>query len=285
MGEPAVLRALVADWPATIAGGRTAGELVAYLVLHARAHRCRLCRRTHYRRQVSLPRGHERLQLRPLDGALSRRGEYVARRSCDGCRSGDLQWRRIRGGTRPDLRRRQPHAVARSDSDTQVVDRECSDGIDALRHRRQHRLRGCGPSPLYPVSIRTGRQPVRRAFGKHHFRSTRQHGRPLAPDLDRFPRYALAAETARSAVLAPGGAIYVPTMWWHHVRSTGLAAIGQSETLRTVLLRYVQTFIVQVAQSTATNAHHRIESRLARWFLMCHDRSDGDEIALTPRIY
>nr|WP_274602218.1 helix-turn-helix domain-containing protein [Sphingomonas sp. CFBP 8760] len=31
----------------------------------------------------------------------------------------------------------------------------------------------------------------------------------------------------------------------------------------------------------ATNATHRVEARLARWLLMCHDRIDGDEIALT----
>ena len=60
-----------------------------------------------------------------------------------------------------------------------------------------------------------------------------------------------------------------------------LAAIRQSETLRTTLLRYVQTTLVQSAQSTATNASHRVEGRLARWLLMCHDRIDGDEIPLT----
>ncbi|WP_121114357.1 Crp/Fnr family transcriptional regulator [Croceibacterium ferulae] len=60
-----------------------------------------------------------------------------------------------------------------------------------------------------------------------------------------------------------------------------LAAIDQSESLRITLLRYVQTMLVQAAQSTATNASHRVESRLARWLLMCHDRIDGDEIALT----
>lgn len=47
------------------------------------------------------------------------------------------------------------------------------------------------------------------------------------------------------------------------------------------LLRFVQVTLVQSAQSTATNATHRIESRLARWLLMCHDRIEGDEIALT----
>ena len=60
-----------------------------------------------------------------------------------------------------------------------------------------------------------------------------------------------------------------------------LEAVRQSETLRNTLLRYVQSMLVQAAQSTATNAYHRIESRLARWLLMCHDRVDGDEIPLT----
>jgi CRP-like cAMP-binding protein len=60
-----------------------------------------------------------------------------------------------------------------------------------------------------------------------------------------------------------------------------LAAVRQSESLRTVLLRYVQTVLVQSAQSMATNATQRVEARLARWLLMCHDRVDSDEIALT----
>ena len=63
-----------------------------------------------------------------------------------------------------------------------------------------------------------------------------------------------------------------------------LAAISQSETLRALLLRYVQTVLVQSAQSTATNATQRVEARLARWLLMCHDRTDDDEITLTHAI-
>jgi CRP-like cAMP-binding protein len=60
-----------------------------------------------------------------------------------------------------------------------------------------------------------------------------------------------------------------------------LAAIAQSETLRMLLLRFVQSTLVQAAQSVATNAIQRVEVRLARWLLMCHDRVHGDEIALT----
>jgi hypothetical protein len=39
------------------------------------------------------------------------------------------------------------------------------------------------------------------------------------PDLERFPRYAEAAETAQSAVLEPGDGIYIPFHWWHGVDS------------------------------------------------------------------
>lgn len=44
---------------------------------------------------------------------------------------------------------------------------------------------------------------------------------PDHPDLDRFPNYAEATRHKRVADLAPGDAIYMPPMWWHHVRSDG----------------------------------------------------------------
>ena len=39
------------------------------------------------------------------------------------------------------------------------------------------------------------------------------------PDLDRFPRYREALAAARTAELEPGDAIYIPTLWWHHVEA------------------------------------------------------------------
>ena len=41
------------------------------------------------------------------------------------------------------------------------------------------------------------------------------------PDLVRYPRYRDALATAMVADLAPGDAIYLPTLWWHHIESFG----------------------------------------------------------------
>tara|TARA_B100000678_G_scaffold287672_1_gene294682 strand:- start:14 stop:1021 length:1008 start_codon:yes stop_codon:yes gene_type:complete len=42
---------------------------------------------------------------------------------------------------------------------------------------------------------------------------------PLNPDLERYPRFAEAQKQALVADLEPGDAIYIPTMWWHHVQA------------------------------------------------------------------
>ena len=41
-----------------------------------------------------------------------------------------------------------------------------------------------------------------------------------APDLDRYPRFAEAMRYAMVVDMEPGDALYIPYMWWHHVRST-----------------------------------------------------------------
>lgn len=50
-------------------------------------------------------------------------------------------------------------------------------------------------------------------------------GRPISlvdfhePDFDRFPRFADAMDAALVAELEPGDALYIPSMWWHHVEA------------------------------------------------------------------
>jgi CRP-like cAMP-binding protein len=60
-----------------------------------------------------------------------------------------------------------------------------------------------------------------------------------------------------------------------------LEAMDASPSLRRLVLRYVQTLLVQISGNAAANVSDRLASRLARWLLMCHDRVDGDEINLT----
>lgn len=57
-------------------------------------------------------------------------------------------------------------------------------------------------------------------------------------------------------------------------------AIQQSSSLHALLLRYVQAFTIQTSHTALSNGSHKIEERLARWLLMCHDRLDGDDLPL-----
>lgn len=60
-------------------------------------------------------------------------------------------------------------------------------------------------------------------------------------------------------------------------------ALHKSRTLRLSLLRYVQVFSVQVAQTALVNGRAKLEARLARWLLMAHDRFDRGPFPFTHR--
>ena len=57
--------------------------------------------------------------------------------------------------------------------------------------------------------------------------------------------------------------------------------LDQSPSLQRHLLRYVQATLAQVSQTALSNGLARLEERLARWLLMCHDRIQNDEMHLT----
>ena len=62
-----------------------------------------------------------------------------------------------------------------------------------------------------------------------------------------------------------------------------LAAVDRSRSLRMTLLRFAQALSVQTGFTAMSNAVHPVEERLARWLLMCHDRSESDELGLTHK--
>lgn len=39
------------------------------------------------------------------------------------------------------------------------------------------------------------------------------------PDFEKYPKFKLALEAAQVAELEPGDAIFIPSMWWHHVQA------------------------------------------------------------------
>jgi CRP-like cAMP-binding protein len=58
-------------------------------------------------------------------------------------------------------------------------------------------------------------------------------------------------------------------------------AMDASESLRNLLLKFVQVFMIQTAHTAIANARAKIDQRLARWILMAHDRTHDDTLALT----
>lgn len=41
----------------------------------------------------------------------------------------------------------------------------------------------------------------------------------LNPDLERFPRFATAMQHALAVEMEPGDALFIPSMWWHHIQA------------------------------------------------------------------
>ncbi|MFT8245781.1 Crp/Fnr family transcriptional regulator [Roseomonas sp. BN140053] len=58
----------------------------------------------------------------------------------------------------------------------------------------------------------------------------------------------------------------------------------QDPALRLLLLRYALVHHGQVARTAACNGRHYTEQRLARWLLIAHDRSQGDEFPMTHEL-
>ncbi len=58
-------------------------------------------------------------------------------------------------------------------------------------------------------------------------------------------------------------------------------AMKQSATLRALMMKSAQAFMIQTAHTALANGRAKLEERLARWLLMAHDRLDSDAVPLT----
>ncbi len=67
-------------------------------------------------------------------------------------------------------------------------------------------------------------------------------------------------------------------------RADLLELIEKSPGLQKLLLRYVHTLTIQIGQTALSSGRAKIDLRLARWILMCHDRLDGDEVPMTHQV-
>jgi CRP-like cAMP-binding protein len=68
----------------------------------------------------------------------------------------------------------------------------------------------------------------------------------------------------------------------HRIPAIALCgAIAKSDTLRSLMLKWAQGFMIQTAHTALANGRAKLEQRLARWLLMAHDRMTSDAVPLT----
>lgn len=79
------------------------------------------------------------------------------------------------------------------------------------------------------------------------------------------------------------GRVQLSGLAWSIPTSAVREALQHSPTLHRQLLRYAQAAHLQVASTALANGRYKIERRLARWLLMCHDRVEGDLLPTTQQ--
>lgn len=92
-------------------------------------------------------------------------------------------------------------------------------------------------------------------------------GWPLLMGSDRWQHEVAVRSENSSAIRIPAAAL--------------TQAVDASPRLRDVLLRFTNTFMIQMSRTIVSNLIHRVDRRAARWLLLYHDRIAGDEIVLT----
>jgi len=215
--QPCVLRGLTAHWPSSRAGAASASEAIAYLQRFASAAPAMVtlappeCGGRIFYRDDMLGLGfrHERASLAALLDRLQRPGDgttlYMGSVAVDACLPG------FRADNDLGFGELQPLASAWVGNRTRIpTHQDLPDNIACVvaGHRRVTLFPPQQLPNLYvgPLELTPAGQPVSLVD-------------PAAPDLARFPRYAEAMRHARVAELAPGDAVLIPSMWWHHMEA------------------------------------------------------------------
>ncbi|MGE5539622.1 MAG: Crp/Fnr family transcriptional regulator [Gemmatimonas sp.] len=60
--------------------------------------------------------------------------------------------------------------------------------------------------------------------------------------------------------------------------------MDENAGIRRVILRYVQSILVQASQNGACNAHHSVQQRLAKWLLVASDKCGSDVLPLAQHV-
>jgi len=89
--------------------------------------------------------------------------------------------------------------------------------------------------------------------------------------------YGPAISATRLLVQAPGVSRTIDSEIFRRL-------IRASETLHESIAEYDWRLRAEIEQSVACNAVHRVEQRLAKWMLRCHDRHQGDAMELTQAL-
>lgn len=83
--------------------------------------------------------------------------------------------------------------------------------------------------------------------------------------------------TSRAIVQSAGSALRLP-------RQRLKDEFDRHGELLTLMLRYTQTLITQMAQTAVCNRHHTIDQQLCRWLLLSLDRISGNELIMTQEL-
>jgi hypothetical protein len=217
--EPFVIRGLVADWPLVKAGLESSASARAYLLEHRRDRAFTV--------NIGQPGAGERLFYDELMAMNFRTG----RGSLDD----------IFAGIDANERRRDAPAIYLSSvdvndyfdglHDANHVDLGEREPIESIWIGTRTRIAAHNDVPDNLACCAVGRRRFT-LFPPDQFANlyvgpidNTPAGRPVSmvdlhnPDFGRFPNFREALKVARVAELEPGDAIFIPSMWWHHVEA------------------------------------------------------------------